>query len=588
MKTRLLLPLLLSALLVAHEIRAEAPDQDILLQEDSPSDKEVDEAPLPEVSSNKESDPLSEEGQSTEEDQSQSDEQTKQSLLKEADNHLASADVSGALALYNEVISLDPTHVPALYKRAIARLALGRSALEDLNQVISLEPSFTKAYLQRAKVHARNGAWEKSREDITLFQDHSSGSLAQEESVFLEELTEAEEAMRRGRKAIEEAQWARAIEALTLAQKTASESAAPRAMRARAHLALGDVDSAVGDFSRAASLDPSTISYQLSAASLSLYLQYSPGLALARVKQCLHSDPEHKECKALFRRIKRIDKDLKAAEADASSKRWAQVTRKLVGPAGKPEEGLYSQVQDATNSLIQDLGIQNSFSSDPKIPRRLEGTLASTICTAYANLKLPEKTLKWCAITLDSFPEDLDALIYQGDAHLLKENVEEAESSFKKASQAPGGSQDRRVQERLNRVARLIRASSRKDYYKVLGVSRDASPREIKKAFRKLAQQWHPDKYRGDLSKEEVEKKMASINEAYAVLSDEKQREMFDAGQDPNDPTGGASGFSGHGGHPFGGDGDPMRFFFQGGGGGGGGGGGFPFGAGGGNFKFQF
>lgn len=53
-----------------------------------------------------------------------------------------------------------------------------------------------------------------------------------------------------------------------------------------------------------------------------------------------------------------------------------------------------------------------------------------------------------------------------------------------------------------------------------LGVPRDADTREIKRAYRKKAQEWHPDKYNGDLSKEEVEKKMAEINQAYEVLSD--------------------------------------------------------------------
>ena len=62
----------------------------------------------------------------------------------------------------------------------------------------------------------------------------------------------------------------------------------------------------------------------------------------------------------------------------------------------------------------------------------------------------------------------------------------------------------------------------KKDYYKILGVSRSASQEEIKKAYRKLAHQYHPDKPGGD------EKKFKEINEAYQVLSDEKKRAMYD------------------------------------------------------------
>jgi len=60
-----------------------------------------------------------------------------------------------------------------------------------------------------------------------------------------------------------------------------------------------------------------------------------------------------------------------------------------------------------------------------------------------------------------------------------------------------------------------------KDYYKILGVSRNATPEEIKKAYRKLAHQYHPDKG-GD------EKKFKEINEAYQVLSDQQKRAQYD------------------------------------------------------------
>jgi len=65
-----------------------------------------------------------------------------------------------------------------------------------------------------------------------------------------------------------------------------------------------------------------------------------------------------------------------------------------------------------------------------------------------------------------------------------------------------------------------------KDYYKILGVKKDATETEIKKAFRKLAMIWHPDK--NPTKKEEAEKKFKDIAEAYEVLSDKQKREIFD------------------------------------------------------------
>jgi len=63
------------------------------------------------------------------------------------------------------------------------------------------------------------------------------------------------------------------------------------------------------------------------------------------------------------------------------------------------------------------------------------------------------------------------------------------------------------------------------DYYKLLGVSKSASQEEMKKAYRKLALKYHPDKNKGNKAAEE---KFKEINEAYAVLSDKEKRQQYD------------------------------------------------------------
>src|SRR5919201_677913 len=64
-----------------------------------------------------------------------------------------------------------------------------------------------------------------------------------------------------------------------------------------------------------------------------------------------------------------------------------------------------------------------------------------------------------------------------------------------------------------------------KDFYKVLGVSKDASPADVKKAYRKLAQKLHPDANPGDKTAEE---RFKEVGRAYAVLSDPKKRAEYD------------------------------------------------------------
>ena len=66
---------------------------------------------------------------------------------------------------------------------------------------------------------------------------------------------------------------------------------------------------------------------------------------------------------------------------------------------------------------------------------------------------------------------------------------------------------------------------AKQDYYAALGVARDASPEELKKAYRKLAMQYHPDRNPGDKS---AEAKFKEVNEAYDVLRDPEKRAAYD------------------------------------------------------------
>ena len=92
--------------------------------------------------------------------------------------------------------------------------------------------------------------------------------------------------------------------------------------------------------------------------------------------------------------------------------------------------------------------------------------------------------------------------------------------------------------------------AEKRDYYEVLGLKKGASDDEIKKAFRKMAMKYHPDKNPGN---KEAEEKFKEINEAYSVLSDPDKKSKYDrfgfAGVDPNAGFGGGgSGFGGFGG----------------------------------------
>jgi molecular chaperone DnaJ len=106
-------------------------------------------------------------------------------------------------------------------------------------------------------------------------------------------------------------------------------------------------------------------------------------------------------------------------------------------------------------------------------------------------------------------------------------------------------------------------AAEKRDYYEVLGLQKGASAEEIKKAYRKLAKENHPDLHPGDKACEE---RFKEINEAYEILSDEDKRAKYDqyghAAFDPSAGFGGG-GFEGFG--DFGDLGDIFSSFFGGG-----------------------
>ena len=90
--------------------------------------------------------------------------------------------------------------------------------------------------------------------------------------------------------------------------------------------------------------------------------------------------------------------------------------------------------------------------------------------------------------------------------------------------------------------------AEKRDYYEVLGVGKTATAEEIKKAYRKMAVKYHPDKNPGDKAAEEKFKEAA---EAYEVLSDENKRARYDQF--------GHAGVGGAAGNPFGGAGNPFQ-----------------------------
>ncbi|KAJ2342061.1 hypothetical protein IWW50_006696, partial [Coemansia erecta] len=379
-------------------------------------------------------------------------------------------------------------------------------------------------------------------------------------------------------KALDGKQYGECIKAAGAVIRVSPLYTSPVRARARCRMLEGDVEGASADLGRLVRIHPGDLETQNLLADVHFLALNEPERGLEHVRACLRSDPENKTCKATHSRLRALDRRLAKLGEDRAKGKWNACNRAVAPLGGKG--GLLAEVDGMYAEFI--LGAEIPAT----VPSRLATHLAALACEGYSHTKKWERVLEHSKRVLDAEADNVGVLGHQFDAQLESEQLDRAQDTMARLEQAAGGDASARVRERRMQLERKKRAASRKDYYKILAVARDATQPEVKRAYRKMAQQWHPDRYSGDLSKDEVEGKMADINLAYEVLMDEEKRAQYDQGHDPNDPAAGAGGpgdFGGFG-SPFGFHGGGKPVFFQQGGGGkqysfqfGGGSGGFPF-----------
>ena len=152
----------------------------------------------------------------------------------------------------------------------------------------------------------------------------------------------------------------------------------------------------------------------------------------------------------------------------------------------------------------------------------------------------------------------LEALLDRAEAYILLEDLDSASKDASKASEL--GQNNQQVHQLHQKINRLRQMASRKNYYKILGLEKTSSKADIKKTFKNLAMDFHPDRYPTeatryfiynfeflfvfsifltlshltirDMSKEEADNKFREITEAYEILSDDETRQKYDSGED--------------------------------------------------------
>jgi len=449
-----------------------------------------------------------------------------------------------AIEKYTTAIDLCPDHAPFYGNRSACYLMLGQpsKSLDDARKSIKKDAAFAKGWSRVARCCVLLGDTVSAKQALTKLVELGGDSTSEQANVSLVERMSGD-----SQQAYNSKDYRKALYCLDKALGIATNSVSLKTARAECLAFLGRYPEAAEAANSVLQSD-NTNAEALYVRGLCLYYEDNVDAAFSHFTRVLRLAPDHQKAKEIYKKAR----SLKAKKEEGNT----------AFKSGNLDEAykLYSEALEI----------------DP-YNRSTNAKLYFNRATVASKLKKTSECIEDCDRALELDPGYTKALLRRSKSYMEIENYEEAVRDYEKLWKGDRGNMDYR---HLLQEAKLeLKKSKRKDFYKILAVDKTANEEEIKKAYRKRAMVHHPDRHSGatEQEKREHETKFKEVGEAYAVLSDDKKRRMYDSGQDIEE--GGGGGYQ---------DVDPNSIFqaFFGGGGGHGGMGGM--GGGGGHQHFQF
>lgn len=442
---------------------------------------------------------------------------------------MASGDYDGAVEWIRKAIDLEPENAQNFFKlyRLQHRKRKYMDSLDSISRAASIDDSY-RSY--KAKLLVQLGQCDRAVEEYNILKDKNESS---NDDKFQKEYLKAVECLSTiegAEKAFFEKDFQTAASlfqaALTYVE-IASDLVWPKA---QSLFEIGDYYGCISDTGKLLKQHSKHVdAYYLRGAAYHRLGEHEQ--AVLHYREGLKLDPEHAGCKQGHKAVKAMEKKKNKGQ-EAFDKRDYQVA---------VDQWTAAMQVDQTHAAFN-------------------RPMALKLAVAYSRLENHERALEIARNHVEE-EETVDGLYVLGEVQQAAEQYEEAVRTYQRATEVVTEDRKNEAQQKLREAQVALKQSKEKNYYKILGVARNAKSKEIKKAYRELALRWHPDKVSDD-EKEEAEKKFHDIGEAYEVLSDEELRGKYDRGEQVFENQGGGGG----GRHHM----DPFQFFHSNFGGGGG------------------
>lgn len=408
---------------------------------------------------------------------------------------------SKALKCYSEAINICP-NVAAYYgNRAACYMMLNMYtyALDDAKLSVSLDPKFSKGLIRQIKCNIALGDATTARNNLQALRelDATNPAIAQEQKALEIMVKNFEGAS----KAFGANDYRTAMFYLDRAMDQGVSSKTYKLMKAEclAHLnRLQEAQEIANSILATDKQNPDAVFVR----GLCLYYEDKMDLASNHFQLLLKLAPDHAKAKETYKRAKL----LKLKKDDGNEK----------FKTGRNQEAfdVYTEALkiDARNINVNSKLLHNR-------------------ATVLFKMGKYNEAIADCTLALEKDPKYLKALqrrckcFYELGQY--KECVQDAEHIYKMDS-------SRENRNFLEEAKRLLKRSEVKDYYKILGITKNASTDDIKKAYRKRALVHHPDRHTNatQAQKLEQEKLFKEVGEAYGILSDPNKRQRYDRGED--------------------------------------------------------